>query len=300
MRKCFNPFDKVFGMYGILQYQNELPLPAPDYGKDFATVWIEFFRYILSVSRSLVFLQNPGYHISPVLSETNTEHQALAAARIPSWVLSFIATQAKARQWQRHHCLDEWLYRRGPCRIPLPSTAEELCDKRKLTVIGKRLGEVSSISPWSGYDDIWMGTQKRAVAFFNAWRAFSGPSDTHDDPDPLDSLLRRINPWGSLTSKILAADEFSDGDRDTQDYDLHYWNRMIQAGKFKGLGPDDCQVGDIVVILDGASTRMVLRPVENGEFILAGHAMCAGVKWWEDWNCFNTGEISNSETFSLV
>ena len=161
-------------------------------------------------------------------------------------------------------------------------------DIGRFWVVGKRLGEVSTMVSFPGWGD---SDREGMLALSKAWAAIGSL-------EALAALLTRFTHPGDITRLINSGES---GDADMDEWicgRLRSWHNIILAGDFQALAPGNCQIGDVVVLLDGAPLEVILRPVGDG-FRLVGRAVAAGVTS-DDWKCFETGSLENFEQFCTV
>ncbi len=174
------------------------------------------------------------------------------------------------------------------CRLLPPTSTTTAADVGKLWVVGKRLGEVSTIVPTP---DRGESDRETWLALSKAWAAIGGL-------ETFATLLERFTHAGNITRLIKSGES---GDTDEDEWicqRVRRWRNFILAGDFPALATGNCQIGDVVVLLDGAPLEVILRPVGDG-FRLVGRAVAAYVTS-NDWKCFETGSLEDFEQFCLV
>jgi hypothetical protein len=306
-RRCLRPHDKLFAMYGLLHAAVGYTPPPPDYDQDFLVVWEGFCRHLHVASRSLMYLVYPRLRIWLIFYPQSDEAVPAKAAQSPSWVPEFTAHKREDNMVvpDEHNAWWMWDYGESPdpeplfreCRLLPPTGTTTAADIGRLWVAGKRLGEVSTIVSRTGAesDEERMpgaGSDKKTMlALSKAWMAVGSL-------EALATLLTRFTHAGDITRFITSGESGDAGEDEWICGKLRSWSNIILAGDFPALAPDNCQSGDVVVLLDGAPLEVILRPVGDG-FRLVGRAVVAGVTP-DDWKCFETGSLEDFEQFCLV
>ena len=293
-RRCLRPHDKLFAMYGLLHAVGYTP-PPPDYDQDFLVAWEGFCRHLLVASRSLMYLVYPIFRMVIFEGKSDDEAVPATAAQSPSWVPHFMPGQHDDVPLPEdtlpgldygHSPDPEPLFRE--CRLLPPTGTTTAADIGRLWVAGKRLGEVSNIVPFrpSGESAI-----ERMLALSKAWAAVGSL-------EALATLLTRFTHAGDITRFISSGESGDAGEDEWICGRLRSWSNIILAGDFPALAPENCQSGDVVVLLDGAPLEVILRPVGD-EFRFVGRAVAADVTP-DDWKCFETGSLEDFEQFCLI
>ena len=296
-RRCLRPHDKLFAMYGLLHAAVGYTPPPPDYDQDFLVAWEGFCRHLLVATRSLMYLVYPGFQIRLIFHPEVDEAVPAKAAQSPSWVRDFTAQRRDDNMVlsDEHNAWWQWDFGESPdpeplfreCRLLPPTAITTAADIGRLWVAGKRLGQVSTIVSRPGAES----DKERMLALSKAWTAVGSL-------EALATLLTRFTHAGDITRFISSGESGDAGEDEWICGRLRSWSNIILAGDFPALAPDNCQSGDVVVLLDGAPLEVILRPVGD-EFRFVGRAVAADVTP-DDWKCFETGSLEDFERFCLI
>lgn len=97
----------------------------------------------------------------------------------------------------------------------------------------------------------------------------------------------RHEPLEALKARLLTVLESDETDGRSAESELNAVNnsvrdtwtdmRFFTAGKFMGFGPFDMQPGDVVSVLLGLSTPLIIRPAKGGAYTVVGWAYVHGL-----------------------
>ena len=272
--KCSDPRDRIFALKSMLQENEKSLLMEPDYTKNIFEVYTESVRRCIE-SQSLEIL---------TITRLRQRHQEM-----PTWVPDFSIPHLS---------------------IPIPDTFASLSSSPGTRIEGKSLQvtgvAVATIDNLEAFQNEsmtnreWMMYEIRRVA---AQLHILPPLDPTSPkvralcqtlslnqvqerfyPPPLE--LARLNQCQELVHRILDSQYQYDGQLLSAS-DNSFLNSVVffcsSRSLFSttkghlGLGPAEARAGDLVTVLLGCDSAMILRPVENGQYQVVGESYCHGV-----------------------
>ena len=266
-------------------------------------VWEGFFRHILVATGSLMCLFYQHDIFQTIFNPHDGETPPATTAQYPSWLpiptAFFPETPMKLDEGDRF--CPKWNRGKSPdvnshfrkCRLLPPTGIATAEDRGRLWVVGKRLGEVSTVvSVAASHTPDTMPI----VTYLKVWAAVEEISGAAGNHEAFAALLARFSYAGDMARLINSGDS---GDADEDELigtKLVTWPRVILAGDVQALAPANCRSGDVVVLLDGAPLEAILRPVGHDTFQLVGRAVVAGMTP-DSWKCFETGSLEDLSSF---
>ncbi|KAK1752769.1 heterokaryon incompatibility protein-domain-containing protein [Echria macrotheca] len=128
-RRCSDPRDKVFALYGALEPKARGLLPPPDYSKPISTVFLETTTYLINHERILPY---DACELATAGSPSNND-------KYPSWLLDFTSVLERPRLI--HPSADTGA---EAVSLQLPQVS---ADFKTLSISAKILGRISMLFP---------------------------------------------------------------------------------------------------------------------------------------------------------
>ncbi|KAL2076119.1 hypothetical protein VTL71DRAFT_1062 [Oculimacula yallundae] len=275
--KCSDPQDRIFALMGLNRH-NSWPDIEPDYTKDVKDVYKDFALSLMTYSDNLELLRSIEFH-----------DRSRLLSWVPDWSISrktrrFMNDQASGLSTAKFMARSgntlqvtgvsvSKVLRAEPLDVKENDTAtSEIVSKLQLvtTRIGlhntprqpsEYLRELSEVLCMNTFLESFVPSK---VEYLTRSRMETGLCAILTDPDNVTNEQRHHTTWfsGYWSNRCLFL---------TEDYHV-------------GLAPKDTQPGDIVVVLLGCSSTMLLRPVNSNDppqttkqYRVIGEAYCYGI-----------------------
>jgi hypothetical protein len=318
-KKCSNPKDKVFALYGILQLMDP-DFPKPDYSRSVIDIYTEAAEWTMVKMKHLKML----YYSFSLPCELPKSQLGLDKYRLPSWVPDFTIPPTGPESG-----MNAFIGKSHNATLNSPARCELLPGAKLLVVHGKLLGHVKHVgNSMLDSTGIFLGDKAYIAEAFRImveWFYF-----LHFDPSTIEEVFHTLMArWskshvertalkacvsafiqsGAYRRKFLYPDkEFetneidpeheavplfltksNEGREDVRQAWLHIcrvldgWRCFTTKSDEIGFGVGDLKEDDRVALISGLELPLVLRPTSDGNWKLIGYSYVHGIMDGELW-----------------
>lgn len=286
--QCFDARDRIFALRAMVARGQQAFWPAPDYTRPAVEIYEELVLAFLSKFRyKLNILEQCELHDRPSALGTSPETR-----RRPSWIPDWSVGISIPRKWQGGGCrLGDWH------EVPGPGV---------LRVLGRRQDVIRTVDAIHSWTECRGVAQHEAAEVYRRLLPAVKPGDVYPPGGRLVTAYahalinghiaeRRYNNTGGwplseeisgfverlVSGRPLLPDEISDGRPMARAMNAlaNYPNKQLFTGEggYVGMAPPPVRAGDEVWAVVGCAVPVVLRRVDEDQYVVVSACYAAGL-----------------------